>query len=109
MYYEDEPEPTPEILAGSVISFTVNGVPQGGAFTDVMEGTYYPCASIYTMPEQGEGARLRANFGPSFAFPPSAAQSARPISEVVAGIHHSDNSKQPLDPVVAPSTKESIE
>ena len=36
-----------------------------------MEGTYYPCASIYTMPEQTEGATVKANFGPDFAYPPT--------------------------------------
>ena len=31
---------------------------------DVLEGTYYPCASIYTLPEQTEGATVTFNFGP---------------------------------------------
>jgi len=110
MYYEDEPEPTPEVLAGSSISFTVNGVPQGAAFTDVMEGTYYPCASIYTMPEQAEGATLRACFGPDFAFPPPRALDdaplARPMSEVVvadSAVGHDSTGDSKQD-AVAPTT-----
>ncbi len=30
---------------------------------DVLDGTYYPCASIYTLPEQTEGATVSFNFG----------------------------------------------
>ena len=83
-YVEDEPEATPEVLVGSRISFTLNGVPQGDAFTDIMEGTYYPCASIYTMPEQVEGATVRANFGPDFEFPPSESEGVQPVSAAAA-------------------------
>ena len=28
-----------------------------------MEGTYFPCASLYTLPEQSEGATVTFNFG----------------------------------------------
>ena len=28
-----------------------------------MEGTYFPCASLYTLPEQREGATVTFNFG----------------------------------------------
>ena len=30
---------------------------------DLVEGAYYPCASIYTLPEQTEGATVTFNFG----------------------------------------------
>ena len=33
------------------------------ACRDVLDGTYYPCASIYTLPEQTEGATVSFNFG----------------------------------------------
>lgn len=84
-YVEDEPEPKPEVLAGSRISFTLNGVPQGTAFTDIMEGTYYPCASIYTLPEQLDGAEVRANFGPDFEFPPPESEGMQPVSAAAKG------------------------
>jgi hypothetical protein len=32
-------------------------------FRDVKEGTYYPAASLYTLPEQTEGATVTFNFG----------------------------------------------
>lgn len=37
-----------------------------GAVSDVRdfkEGTYYPAASLYTLPEQAEGATVAFNFG----------------------------------------------
>lgn len=39
---------------------------QGVAFTDILEGTYYPAASLYTRHKQQEGATVTFNFGPSF-------------------------------------------
>ena len=30
---------------------------------DMVEGTYFPAVSMYTMPEQAEGAMLSVNFG----------------------------------------------
>jgi Set1/Ash2 histone methyltransferase complex subunit ASH2 len=52
------------------VAFSLNGQAQGVAFTDVLEGTYYPAASLYTMPEQTDGVTVAFNFGPDFAFPP---------------------------------------
>ncbi len=66
----EDPEPTPELLPGSAIAFSVNGVPQGVAFRDFNEGTYYPAVSLYTMPEQVEGATVTLNFGPVFKHTP---------------------------------------
>ncbi len=82
MYYEEEPEPTPQALAGSCIAFTVNGVSQGKAYVDILEGTYYPSVSIFTLPEQSEGATVKANFGPSFAFPPPSIENVPPAQPV---------------------------
>ena len=50
---------------GAHISFFKNGVLQGQAFHDVWCGTYYPAASFYY------GGSARANFGPTFRFPPT--------------------------------------
>lgn len=63
-------EQKPQKLAGSMILFTRNGSSQGPAFTDIPEGTYYPAASLFTMPEQSEGATVVFNFGPDFKYPP---------------------------------------
>ena len=64
---------------------------QGIAFSDIPEGTYYPTVSLFTLPlgsgggggggsgsgsgsgaaaAQAGPARVRLNFGPSFAYPP---------------------------------------
>ena len=50
---------------GAHISFFKNGVLQGQAFHNVWCGTYYPAASFYY------GGSARANFGPTFRFPPT--------------------------------------
>lgn len=63
---EEEPEP----LEGSQIAFMVNGELQGVAYTDIFQGTYYPAASLYTMPSQTDGAAVTFNFGPDFKYPP---------------------------------------
>ncbi|KAG2492185.1 hypothetical protein HYH03_009433 [Edaphochlamys debaryana] len=81
----EDPEPTPEPLRGAVIAFSVNGVDQGVAFRDFNEGTYYPAVSLYTMPEQTEGATVNLNFGPSFRFPPPQPEgcpAAGPVSDL---------------------------
>lgn len=72
------PEPQPAPLPGSLVAFSRNGVPQGTAFTDLLEGTYYPAASLYTLPEQREGATVTFNFGPHFAHQPPAVDGAGP-------------------------------
>ena len=56
-------------LPGSEIAFFKNGVCQGTAFTDLTAARYFPAASLYTLPSQTEGATVRFNFGPDFAFP----------------------------------------
>ncbi|BDA44791.1 Set1/Ash2 histone methyltransferase complex subunit ASH2 [Coccomyxa sp. Obi] len=81
----EQPEQEAKSLAGSVVAFTKNGEFQGVAFRDITEGTYYPAASLYTLPEQTEGATVTFNFGPDFAFPPPAVEGclpARPVSEL---------------------------
>lgn len=85
MYYEDEKEQIPEKLVGSCIHFLVNGVPLGPAFTDLMEGTWYPAVSIFTKPDQVEGATVMANFGPVFRYPPPDIEDVpppRPMSDL---------------------------
>jgi hypothetical protein len=57
-------------MQGSFIAFTLNGQPQGVAYSDILEGTYYPAASLYTLPDQTTPATVTFNFGPDFAFPP---------------------------------------
>lgn len=66
----EDPEPEPEVLAGSFALFTRNGESQGVAYRDLLEGTYYPAASLYTLPEQELGAAVTFNFGPHFAHAP---------------------------------------
>ena len=51
---------------GSVIAFSRNGESQGVAFRDLLRGTYYAAASVYTLPEQSEGASIQLNAGPDF-------------------------------------------
>ena len=41
-----------QTLPGSLVGFSVNGAWQGAAWADFAEGTYYPTASLYTMPDQ---------------------------------------------------------
>lgn len=63
-----------EILPTSRITFFVNGISQGVAFTNLYNAKYYPALSIYM------GGPLKVNFGPNFAFPPS--QSHKPVSRL---------------------------
>lgn len=59
--------------------------PQGVAFKDFLEGTYHPAASLYTLPEQAEGATVAFNFGPDFAHAPpvpDGCAAARPMCEM---------------------------
>jgi Set1/Ash2 histone methyltransferase complex subunit ASH2 len=68
---QDLPPPIP----GSFVGFCVNGVWQGRAYEGrIRPGTYYPTVSLYTLPQQSEGASVRANFGPAFRFPPPTAE-----------------------------------
>lgn len=87
LYYEEEPEVTPKPLPGAAVHFFVNGQHQGAAYTDIPEGTYYPVISLYTMPEQTEGAAAAVNFGPDFKFAPPAVEglpAPRAVCEVAA-------------------------
>ncbi|KXZ54453.1 hypothetical protein GPECTOR_4g1004 [Gonium pectorale] len=81
----EDVEPDPEPLPGSVIAFSVNGQYQGVAFRDFNEGTYYPAVSLYTMPEQSEGATVSVNFGPMFQYPapqPEGCPPAMPVCDL---------------------------
>lgn len=66
---EVEEEAPAAALTGSCVAFVRNGALQGVAFRDVAEGKYYPAGSLYTLPEQTEGATLTFNFGPNFKYP----------------------------------------
>jgi Set1/Ash2 histone methyltransferase complex subunit ASH2 len=70
LYHVDEGQAPAAPLEGSCLGFTKNGVFQGVAYSGLMEGTYYPSASLYTLPEQTEGASVTFNFGPEFKYPP---------------------------------------
>lgn len=81
----EDPEPKADPLPGSVIAFTRNGVLQGVAFRDFLEGTYHPAASLYTLPEQAEGATVAFSFGPDFVHAPPVPEgcaAARPMCEM---------------------------
>ncbi|EIE21563.1 hypothetical protein COCSUDRAFT_48164 [Coccomyxa subellipsoidea C-169] len=81
----EHPEQEAKRLAGSLVGFTKNGEFQGAAYRDIFEGTYYPAASLYTLPEQTEGATVTFNFGPDFAFPAPEVEGcppARPASDL---------------------------
>lgn len=79
----DEQEARP--LAGSGVAFTKNGALQGVAYADILEGTYYPAASLYTKHAQAEGATVSFNFGPDFKFAPPRVEGwpeARAVAEL---------------------------
>ena len=65
LYYIDVADPEPQPLPGSFVGFFKNGEWQGKASVDLDEGTYYPAASLYTLPEQAEGATVAFNFSPA--------------------------------------------
>lgn len=68
LYQVSEQEPEPQPLQGSAIAFTCNGKLQGVAYSNFLEGTYYPAASLFTAPSQTEGATVTFNFGPKFMY-----------------------------------------
>jgi hypothetical protein len=49
-------------LKGSFVAFYLNGVKQGEV-RDVLEGTYFPALSFFTLPKQEEPVVVRCNFG----------------------------------------------
>eukprot|EP00210_Caulerpa_lentillifera_P000492 g475.t1 len=57
-----------ETFSGSLVVFTKNGSFQGVAFRDITKGVYYPAVSLFTRPEQTEGASIELNFGPAFEY-----------------------------------------
>eukprot|EP00201_Polytomella_parva_P022601 CAMPEP_0175044804 /NCGR_PEP_ID=MMETSP0052_2-20121109/4033_1 /TAXON_ID=51329 ORGANISM="Polytomella parva, Strain SAG 63-3" /NCGR_SAMPLE_ID=MMETSP0052_2 /ASSEMBLY_ACC=CAM_ASM_000194 /LENGTH=193 /DNA_ID=CAMNT_0016308189 /DNA_START=591 /DNA_END=1173 /DNA_ORIENTATION=- len=82
----EEQEEKPRRMQGSMIGFSKNGKFQGVAFRDFAEGTYYACASLFTLPDQDEGASVSFNFGPYFSFPPPGSDLGlpppRPLSDL---------------------------
>lgn len=75
-----QPETKITRLRHSEIRYFINGEPKGVAFSDIPEGTYYAAVSSYY------GGRVRANFGPDFAFPldAKAFPNCKPLAQVVA-------------------------
>jgi hypothetical protein len=78
---EDGARPPPKPLEGSYVEFFLHGVSQGKAYSDLLEGCYYPVVSLYTSAEQEAPARVRVNFGASpFANP--LPLDARPLADL---------------------------
>jgi Set1/Ash2 histone methyltransferase complex subunit ASH2 len=69
-YYVDEPPAEQAPMVGAVVGFSKNGKFQGVAYKDFLGAVYYPAASIYSMPEQTDGATVTFNFGPDFLHSP---------------------------------------
>jgi len=85
LYTMQEEETEAGQLAGSGVAFSRNGEPQGVAYRDLLEGCYYPAASLFTRHRQAEGATVTFNFGPDFKYAPPRVEGwpeARPVSEL---------------------------
>ena len=65
LYCDPENPPEPEISDSTSAYFSVNGEVLPPAFTRLVVGEFYPAMSIFGR------AKLRANFGPEFRFPPN--------------------------------------
>ena len=102
LYYVDEPEPKPEPLPGSVVAFSKNGECQGVAFRDILEGTYYPAVSLFTLPEQAEGASALFNFGPDFQYPPPLLEGLPPARASCTLARPATPPPPPLPPAPSP-------
>jgi hypothetical protein len=62
---------------------------QGIAFQDLLEGTYYAAASLFTKPKVEHPASVTFNFGPDFKFPSPEVPdfpAAKPFSELPSPI-----------------------
>ena len=82
LYYEEKDGQQENLkalkpLAGSKISYFLNGKPLGVAFSEINGGEYHPSAGLY------RAATVKFNFGPRFKFAPPAAGmgSFRPMCE----------------------------
>ncbi|KAK9831379.1 hypothetical protein WJX81_007699 [Elliptochloris bilobata] len=80
LFFEDKAEPEPPALAGSLVAFSLNGALQGVAYRGIHEGTYYPAVSLFTLPQQAQGATVTCNFGPTFAHAPPEVEGCGPAS-----------------------------
>ncbi|PIK52591.1 putative set1/Ash2 histone methyltransferase complex subunit ASH2-like [Apostichopus japonicus] len=81
LYFEEKDEPTEtekslKVTPGSKISFYKNGKNQGTAFSDIHDGLYYPCVSLY------KSCSATVNFGPKFKHPPTDVGDYKPISDL---------------------------
>lgn len=70
LYTVEDADQAPQPFPGSFVAFTKNGMYQQAAYIDIPEGTYYPAASLYSLPKQAENPRVTFNFGPNFTFQP---------------------------------------
>ena len=66
---------------------------QGLAYEDIPEGTYYPTASLFTLPGQAPPAKVRLNFGPAFTHPPAVAGPA--VEAGWCGVRGGDRERLP--------------
>ena len=62
--------PSASIAKVSEVRFYKNGVDQGAAYSGIPPGMYFPAFSLFG------AARVRANFGPHWIFPPSGIRTA---------------------------------
>eukprot|EP00240_Pyramimonas_obovata_P001044 CAMPEP_0118930446 /NCGR_PEP_ID=MMETSP1169-20130426/7130_1 /TAXON_ID=36882 /ORGANISM="Pyramimonas obovata, Strain CCMP722" /LENGTH=473 /DNA_ID=CAMNT_0006872805 /DNA_START=10 /DNA_END=1431 /DNA_ORIENTATION=- len=85
-YKVEQPEKAPEPLLGSMVAFSKNGKMLGVAFRDIIEGTYFPAASLYTQPNPAKLAEVRFNFGPDFIHPPVAIKEGLPVPKPISEI-----------------------
>lgn len=77
---DPETVPDPDLCPGGAIYFSINGEAFPVAFTNLVQGEYFPAVSLF-----GKSARIRFNFDAPFAFPPPPEErndSFRPASEM---------------------------
>lgn len=67
-------EEIPYTMEGSSVSYFKNGHSFGPVWQNFSSGRYFPAVALF------KGARVRANFGPDFSFPPSGVE-CRPVSD----------------------------
>jgi Set1/Ash2 histone methyltransferase complex subunit ASH2 len=82
VFWMEEPlAEEPRQLDGSFIAFYVNGAKQGEVH-DILEGTYHPCLSPFTLPGQREPVVVRCNFSSELHFQPQGATVCQPWTDV---------------------------
>lgn len=74
LYYVKRPEAPAAPRVGGCVAFYRDGALCGGpapAYTNPLEGRYYPAVSLFSPAAQAGGASVSVNFGPDFRFPPA--------------------------------------